>query len=282
MTVKDEDEIKIILATRNHNDLLFFTNTGRVFTLPTFEIPETQRTAKGQPIVNLLSLQPDEYITSILDMTNANGKHFVLISKKAIVKRLDMEDVQNIRSSGLIVMKPKDGDELGWVRITNGADNILIVSKKGKAIQFNEEDVRVMGRAAAGVRGMRIGADDQVVEADVVRIDDKYVFSVSENGIGKLSEVSEYREQGRGGSGVKVGAITAKTGDIIGVSLVTDDMYKEGEALLISKSGQTIRIPLKSIRITSRVTQGVILTKIHGKDDVLVSATAMKVSVEEE
>ena len=282
MTVKDEDEIKIILATRNHNDLLFFTNTGRVFTLPTFEIPETQRTAKGQPIVNLLSLQPDEYITSILDMTNVNGKHFVLISKKAIVKRLDMSDVQNIRSSGLIVMKPKDGDELGWVRVTNGTDNILIVSKKGKAIQFNEEDVRVMGRAAAGVRGMRIGADDQVVEADVARIDDKYVFSVSENGIGKLSEVSEYREQGRGGSGVKVGAITAKTGDIIGVSLVTEEMYKEGEALLISKSGQTIRTPLKTIRITSRVTQGVILTKIHGKDDVLVSATAMKVSAEDE
>lgn len=130
MTVKDEDEIKVILATRNHNDLLFFTNTGRVFTLPTFEIPETQRTAKGQPIVNLLSLQPEEYITSILDMTNANGKNFVLISKKAIVKRLDMEDVKNIRSSGLIVMKPKDGDELGWVRITNGTDNILIVSRK--------------------------------------------------------------------------------------------------------------------------------------------------------
>jgi len=130
MTVKDEDEIKIILATRNHNDLLFFTNTGRVFTLPTFEIPETQRTAKGQPIVNLLSLQPDEYITAILDMTSSSGKHFVLISKKAVVKRLDMEDVQNIRSSGLIVMKPKEDDDLGWVHVTSGTDNILIVSKK--------------------------------------------------------------------------------------------------------------------------------------------------------
>jgi DNA gyrase subunit A len=119
MTVKDEDEIKIILATRNHNDLLFFTNTGRVFTLPTFEIPETQRTAKGQPIVNLFSLQQDEYITSILDKTNVNGKHLVLISKKAVVKRLDIEDIQNIRSSGLIVMKPKEGDDLGWVHVTN-------------------------------------------------------------------------------------------------------------------------------------------------------------------
>lgn len=112
MTVKDEDEIKVILTTRNHNDLLFFTNTGRVFTLPAFEIPETQRTAKGQPIINLLSLQPDEYITSILDITVSQGSNFILISKKAVVKRLDMADIQNIRSSGLIVMKPKDNDEL--------------------------------------------------------------------------------------------------------------------------------------------------------------------------
>ncbi len=282
MTVKDEDEIKVILTTRNHNDLLFFTNTGRVFTLPAFEIPETQRTAKGQPIINLLSLQPDEYITSILDITVSQGSNFILISKKAIVKRLDMSDIQNIRSSGLIVMKPKDNDELWWVRITHGKDNILIVSRKGKAIQFNEEDVRVMGRAAAGVRGMRIGVDDEVVEADVVNADDKYVFSVTENGLGKLSDVSEYREQGRWGSGVKVGAITAKTGDIIGVSLMTEDMKKEGEALLISKSGQTIRIPLASIRVTSRVTQWVILTKIHGKTDVLVGATVLKAWVEDD
>ncbi len=149
VAVKDEDEVKIILSTKNHNDLLFFTNTGRVFTIPAYEIPETTRTAKWQPIVNLLSLQKDEEIESILDLTDLKGKHFVLVSKKAIVKRLDVEDVQNIRSSWLIVMKPKDGDNLGWVKVTNGKDNVLIVSKKWKAIQFNEDDVRVMGRAAA-------------------------------------------------------------------------------------------------------------------------------------
>jgi DNA gyrase subunit A len=109
----------LLLSTKNHNDLLFFTNTGRVFSLPAYEIPETQRAAKGQPIINLLSLQKDEDITSILDMNSISGKHFVLITKNAIVKRLDLEDVQNIRSSGLIVMKPKDGDELGWVKVTN-------------------------------------------------------------------------------------------------------------------------------------------------------------------
>lgn len=149
VAVKDEDEVKIILSTSNHSDLLFFTNTGRVFSLPAYEIPETQRTAKGQPVINLLSLQKDEEIAAILDLAAVQGKHFALISKKAVIKRVDMEDVQNIRTSGLIVMKPKDGDELGWVRVTNGNDNVLMVSKHGKAIQFNEEDVRVMGRGAA-------------------------------------------------------------------------------------------------------------------------------------
>ncbi|MDD2486991.1 MAG: DNA gyrase subunit A [Candidatus Gracilibacteria bacterium] len=276
VAVKDEDEVRIIISTKNHNDLLFFTNTGRVFRMPAYEIPETQRTAKGQPIINLLSLQKDEEITTILDMNQINGKHLVLITKNAIVKRLDIEDVQNIRNSGLIVMKPRDGDELGWVKVTNGTDNVLIVSKKGKAIQFNEEDVRVMGRAAAGVRGMKIGKDDKVIEADVVCDGDRYVFTVTENGLGKITDIEDYREQGRGGSGVKVSAMTAKTGDIVGVSLLTDEDKDAGEVLLISKSGQTIRLTLKGIRVTSRVTQGVILTKIKGKADVLISATVMK------
>ncbi|MCK9272474.1 DNA gyrase subunit A [Candidatus Gracilibacteria bacterium] len=282
VAVKDEDEVKIIISTKNHNDLLFFTNTGRVFSLPAYEIPETQRTAKGQPIINLFNLQKDEEVTSILDMTEISGKHLVLITKNAIVKRLDIEDVKSIRSSGLIVMKPRENDELGWVKVTNGEDNVLIVSKKGKAIQFNEKDVRVMGRAAAGVRGMRIAKEDKVIEADVVSEGDKYVFTVTENGLGKMTDIEEYREQGRGGSGVKVGAMTAKTGDIIGVNLLSQEKKDNGEVMLISKSGQTIRLALKGLRATSRVTQGVILTKIKGKSDVLTSATVMVAGEEDE
>ena len=148
-TVKDEDEVKLLLSTKNHNDLLFFTNTGRVFRLPAYEIPEAQRTNKGQPIVNFISLLKDETIAAILDATTETGKHYALISKKAIVKRIDVEDTVNIRSSGLIVMKPKENDELAFVRSTSGNDNVLLVSKHGKAIQFNEDDVRVMGRSAA-------------------------------------------------------------------------------------------------------------------------------------
>lgn len=280
--VKDEDEVHLLISTKNHNDLLFFTNTGRVFKLPAYEIPEAQRTAKGQPIINFISLLKDESIAAILDMSETKGKHFALISKKAIVKRVDLEDVQNIRSSGLIVMKPKDGDELGWVRVTNGNDNILIVSKKGKAIQFCEEDVRVMGRAAAGVRGMRIGEDDSVVEADIVTDEAKFVFTVTENGMGKISDIDDYREQGRGGSGVKAGSMTSKTGDIIGVSLITETIKKEGEVILISRSGQTVRVPLATIRVTSRVTQGVILAKIKDSKDAFTSMTVVSASGEDE
>ncbi len=280
--VKDEDEVKLLLSTKNHNDLLFFTNTGRVFRLPAYEIPEAQRTAKGQPIVNFLGLQKDETIAAILDATNIAGKHYALISKKAVIKRIDVEDTANIRSSGLIVMKPKDGDELAFVRTTSGTDNMLLVSKHGKAIQFNEEDVRVMGRAAAGVRGMRIAADDALIEADVVSGQAKYVFSVTETGMGKITDVEEYREQGRGGSGVKVGAVTGKTGDIVGVALLSEEMRKEGEVILISRNGQTVRVPLSGVRVTSRVTQGVILAKLKDKGDAFTSMAVMKAGAEEE
>jgi DNA gyrase subunit A len=281
VAVKEEDEIRVILSTKNHADLLFFTNTGRVFQLPAYEIPEAQRTAKGQPIVNLFSLAKDEEITTILDVNDTAGKNLVLITRKGVAKRIDGEELANIRSSGLIVMKPREGDTLGWVRSTTGKDNVLLVSRQGKAIQFNEEDVRVMGRTAAGVRGMRLSADESIVEADVVGPEDKYVLTVFENGLGKVTEISEFREQGRGGSGVKVGAITKKTGNVVGSSLLSDEDYKEGEVLLISRSGQTIRLTLKTVRITSRVTQGVILTKL-AKGDAIVSATVMKKGVEEE
>ncbi|MFZ3232585.1 MAG: DNA gyrase subunit A [Patescibacteria group bacterium] len=281
-TVKDEDEVKLLLSTRNHNDLLFFTNTGRVFRLPAYEIPEAQRTNKGQPIVNFIGLLKDEEVTAILDATNMQGKHYALISKKAIVKRIDVEDTANIRSSGLIVMKPKEDDELAFVRTTSGTDNMLLVSRHGKAIQFNEDDVRVMGRAAAGVRGMKIAEDDGLIEADIVSENAKFVFSVTETGMGKITSVDEYREQGRGGSGVKVGAVTGKTGDIIGVALLSEEIRKEGEVMLISRDGQTVRVPLSGVRVTSRVTQGIILAKLKNKNDAFTGMAIMKAGADEE
>lgn len=164
MAVKDEDEIDTILSTKNHNLLMFFTNTGRVFRLPAYEIPEMQRTAKGQPIVQFLALAKDESIATVMDLTHIDGKYLFLISTAAVVKRIDIADIANVRASGLIVMKPHDGDALGWVRVTDGTDNILLVSRGGKAIQFDENDVRVMGRAAAGVRGMKVASTDALIE----------------------------------------------------------------------------------------------------------------------
>lgn len=188
------------------------------------------------------------------------------------MKRIDIADIANIRSSGLIVMKPKEGDSLGWVRVTDGKSNILLVSQGGKAIQFSEEDVRVMGRAAAGVRGMKVADTDALIEGCVVGEEEQYIFTVSENGMGKISSLDEYREQGRGGSGIKVGATTSKTGAIIGAFTLSESDRKNKGVILISRSGQTVRIPLADVRITGRTTQGVILAKLKHTDDAFVSA----------
>ncbi|MFZ2255840.1 MAG: DNA gyrase subunit A [Patescibacteria group bacterium] len=282
MAVKDEDEIDTILSTKNHNMLMFFTNTGRVFRLPTYEIPEMQRTAKGQPVVQFLALAKDEAIATVLDLTGTDGKQLVLISKKAVVKRIDIAEVASIRASGLIVMKPHDGDALGWVRVTDGSDNILLVSGGGKAIQFDENDVRVMGRAAAGVRGMKVASGDALIVGCVAGKDAKYMFTVSENGMGKISSLEDYREQGRGGSGIKVGATTEKTGSVIGAFTLTEEEKQNNSVILISKSGQTVRVPLESVRVTGRTTQGVILAKLKDNDDGFTSATVVQRSDEDD
>lgn len=273
MAVKDEDEMQVILSTKNHNKLLFFTNTGRVFELPAYEIPEMQRTAKGQPVVQFLSLAKDESVTTILDLATVAGKHLVLISQNATVKRIDIADIANIRSSGLIVMKPKDNDSLGWVRVTDGTNNILLVSEGGKVIQFPEDDVRVMGRAAAGVRGMKVADSDALIEGCVVGPQDMYIFTISETGMGKISSLEEYREQGRGGSGIKVSATTTKTGKIIAAFTLSEEEKQAKSVILVSRSGQTVRLPLADIRITGRNTQGVILAKLKDTDDTFTSAT---------
>ena len=273
---KEEDEIRLVLSTQNHNDILFFTNRGRVFAQPAYELPEAARTSKGQPIVNFLQLQKDEEISALLDITAETGKHLFLATRLGTVKRLDMEDLRNIRASGLIAMKVDEGDSLGWVRATSGTDNILMVSHNGQAIQFAETDARVMGRAAMGVRGIRLKEKDEVVTVDVVGKDDLYLLTVTETGMGKMSEISEYREQNRGGSGIKAMAVTPKTGPVIGGAMLTKEDRDSADLMLISKDGQTIRLAVKSIRETGRVAQGVILTKLADKKDRVVSFSVVK------
>jgi len=266
---KEEDEIQILIPSNNHDNLWFFTSSGRVFQLPTYEIPEFSRTAKGSPLVNFINLQPNESISTILNANEATTPFLFFATKKGTVKRINRTEITNIRASGLIVIKVDEGDELGWVQATSGADSMLLVSHKGQAIQFPETDVRAMGRAAMGVRGIRLKGDDTLVTASVVSSEMKYVFTVSQKGLGKLSDIEDYRSQGRGGSGVKVGAITPKTGNIVSATMLSEDEKKNADFVLVTKSGMTVRSPLKDVRLTGRVAQGVILTKLKDNDTVI-------------
>ncbi|MDA9129408.1 DNA gyrase subunit A [Candidatus Gracilibacteria bacterium] len=279
---KDDDEIYLVVPTTNHADLLFFTTKGRVFTLPAYEIPETTRIAKGQPIINLLNLQKDEEIAAILDITREQKKYLFFVSRSGIVKKLDMEQVKNIRANGLKVVGVKEDDDLLWVKTTTGNDNIFIATREGKAIQFHEDDVRSMGRAAAGVKGISLKPEDRVIEVAVVGEENKFVFIVTQNGLGKITDIDAYRNQKRGGSGVKAMAVTEKTGKLVSAKILTEEDRKESDILLISKSGQTIRLNLNGVRKTSRVTQGVILTKLKNKSDMIVRASVIRESEDEE
>lgn len=278
---KEEDEIQILLSSNNHDDLWFFTSTGRVFQLPTYEIPEFSRTAKGSPIVNFISLQPTESISTILNAEEATKPFLFFATTDGTVKRLKRTEITNIRSSGLIVIKVEEGNSLGWVCPTSGSDMMLLVSNEGQAIQFPETDVRAMGRAAMGVRGIRLKGKDRLVTASVVSKEMKYVFTASERGLGKLSDIEDYRSQGRGGSGVKVGAVTPKTGKIVSAAMLTEDDRKSADFLLVTKSGQTVRMPLKDVRLTGRVAQGVILTRLKD-DDAVTSMSIVRDREEEE
>jgi DNA gyrase subunit A len=267
METKDDDEIMSLLHVMNHDDLLFFTNTGRVFTLPAYELPQAGRTAKGQAIVNLLQLQKDESVTAVLK-ANLEGKQYLfLVTRQGTVKRTTLDQFQNIRRSGLIAQNVTDGDELRWVVATSGTDELFLLTRKGKAIRFKEDDVRPMGRSAAGVRGIRLGAGDFVVQASAIEnAEQSSLLVVMENGLGKMTPVTEYRFQGRGGSGVKAAQLTAKTGDIVGGFVLTDTT--EGDIICLSKQGQAIRMKLSDIPARGRATQGVIIMRLTGNDKV--------------
>ncbi|MBU2259899.1 hypothetical protein KKC44_04825, partial [Patescibacteria group bacterium] len=274
MEVKEEDETMMILNVMNHDSLLFFTNTGRIFKLPTYELPQGSRIAKGQAIVNLLQLQPEEKVTAILKADMEGKSHLFMATRKGTVKRTEIDQFENIRRSGLIAQKMPPGDELRWVLSTTGKNEILLVTQKGKAIRFKEEDVREMGRAAAGVRGIKISPGDQVVEA--AAIDDpgkSKLLVVMENGLGKMTAVNEYRFQGRGGSGVKAAQLTAKTGDIVGGCVLKEG--DEGDLLCLSKQGQAIRMKLSDIPSRGRATQGVIVMRLKARDKVSTTSVVM-------
>ncbi|MBI3336847.1 DNA gyrase subunit A [Candidatus Peregrinibacteria bacterium] len=267
METREDDEVLSLLYVMNHDDLLFFTNTGRVFRLPAYELPQGSRIARGQAIVNLLQLQPEELVTAILKASLEGKTHLFMVTKAGTVKRTALSEFENIRRSGLIAQKMPPGDELKWVVATSGKDEMFILTCKGKAIRFDENDVREMGRAAAGVRGVKLGGGDCVVEAGAVTDSSKSkLLVVMENGLGKMTAVDQYRLQGRGGTGVKAAQLTAKTGDIIGGCVLMEG--DDGDLLCMSKQGQTIRMRLRDIPSRGRATQGVIVMRLKSRDKV--------------
>ena len=273
---KEDDEIKLLIPTKNHSDLLFFTSKWRVFTLPAYEIPETNRTAKWQPVINLINLQKGEEVAAILDITREENKYLFFVSKNGIVKKLDMSEVKKIRSNWLKVVWVKEWDDLMWVKTTSWNDNIFLATHDWKAIQFNEDDVRPMWRGAAWVKWINLKWDDKVIEVAIVSEDVEYVFTVTEKWMWKITWIEEYKNQKRWWAGVKAMVINEKTWKLVSVKILSEQDKKELEVILISKLGQTIRMTLSWIRKTSRVTQWVILTKLKQKDDVIVRASLIR------
>lgn len=267
MTTKEEDAIQTMLYTMNHDDLLCFTNTGRVFQIPVYELPQGSRIAKGQNIINLLQLKPEEKVTAILLRKFEESKFLFMATKGGKIKRCNISEFENIRRSGLIAQKIPAGDELKWAIATSGQEQLFLLSKKGKAIRFPEKDVRPMGRNAAGVRGIKLSGDDEVIAASSIPLPDLCtLLVVMENGLSKMTKVTEYRLQGRGGTGVKAANVTPKTGLIVGGFVLTGE--EKGDIICISRQGQAIRMSLADIPLRGRATQGVIIMRMKGSDKV--------------
>ncbi len=283
ITTKEEDEISIMRHAKTHDSALFFTNKGRVFQLPVWEIPKTSRQAKGSPVVNIIQIDNDERVTAMLTRDKFKGEYLIMATRKGTIKKTKAEAYKNVRKSGLIAIKLRDEDSLEWVREVSKNDDVVLVTRDGKAIRFQEKDARDMGRASMGVRGIKLKDKDYVVEMDVVRSHDARLFVLMENGLGKTSKISNYRLQNRGGSGVKAANLTKKTGKIAGAK-VLEPKY-EGDAILISKKGVTIRMNLKDIPTLGRATQGVTLMRLKKEDKVstlsIIRTDQIKKEVEE-
>ena len=273
-TTKDGDEIEKVLGVMTHDNLLFFTNTGKVFQTKAYEIPESSRVAKGQSIVNFLQLSQEEKTTAVIAFNKEdNYKYLFMATEMGTVKKTTLEEFENVRRSGLIAIKLDKGDALSWVDATSGDNEIVVTTCNGQAIRFREKDVRPMGRTATGVRGIKLKKDDKVVGMDVVFKNQKgnQLLVIMENGYGKRTDLKVYKVQKRGGSGIKTANVTAKTGKIVGASTINMDAI-EGDLILTSEKGQIIRIPLKSVSVLGRATQGVRVMRPQAGDKVAAIA----------
>jgi DNA gyrase subunit A len=290
MTTKLEDEIECILSVDTHDDLLFFTNRGRVFKTKVWDIQEGTRQAKGQAVINLINILQGETVHTVLPINKDSISKFILLAtQKGVIKKTSIEKFKNIRQTGLAAIKLDQGDQLTWAKLTNGENQIFLVTKNGKCIRFNESDARPMGRHTRGVRGILLKESDYLVSMDVIpqtieKIKDKstikpfrHLLGVTENGVGKRTDVYLYPIQKRGGIGVKVANLTLKTGNIAAAQVVSEN---DDQVILVSKKAVTIKLPLKNIPTLKRNTKGVILMRFKSTDDKLSAMTILEKNTE--
>lgn len=274
MGTHEDDFVEHLLSTSTHDTIMFFTNKGKVYRLKGYEIPEYSRTAKGLPIINILQIEQDEWINTVIAVKDYDEEDYLFFTtKQGVSKRVALPLFANIRKGGIIAIHLRDDDELISVRLTDGAKDIGIATKDGYFIRFDETVVRAMGRNAAGVRGIHLRDGDEVVSMEIIE-DDAYILHVTNKGIGKRTEVDQYRKTNRGGKGYFVCRLTEDTGHVVSVKIVsgTEDL------MLITVDGVLIRIPVDGIPITGRNTQGVRLIRVQGEEEV---ATVAKITEED-
>ena len=276
MSTIDDDYIEELLMTTTHHYLMFFTSAGRVYRIKAYEIPEASRTARGTAIINLLQLQPEEKITAVIPINEfKKGNYLFMATKNGLVKKTPIEDYENVRKTGLAAIALREDDELIEVKFTDNKKDIILVTKFGQCIRFNETDVRSTGRVSMGVRGINLLEEDEVIGMQLTCQGD-YLLIVSEKGLGKRTSISEFTRQNRGGKGVKCYKITEKTGNVIGVKAVNS----ENEIMMITTEGIIIRLECEGISILGRITSGVKLMDL--KDDITVASIAKVREKEEE
>jgi DNA gyrase subunit A len=273
MATREEDVIEHVVNASTHDFLLFFTNKGRVFRLKTYEVPAVGLNAKGVAIINLLQLQPEETVSSVINVSKTdNAANLIMCTIRGVVKKTPLGQYQNVRSSGLIAINLDEGDELKWIRMTTGENEVVISTSQGQAIRFHEKGARPMGRVARGVRGIRLRPGDRVIGMDIVE-EGSDIFVISKYGYGKRTKVAQFTPHARGGVGIRSAVVNDKTGELIGVkTLIGDDQ----EVIIISQQGQTIRLGLKNIPALGRATQGVRIMRLNDGDQVVSLALVDK------
>lgn len=277
MATREEDFVKQIFTASTHDTILFFSNKGKVYTLKGYELPEAGRTAKGTAIVNLLRLDQGEKITAVIPIANfAEGKYLLMATRNGMIKKTALSEYSSVRKSGLLGITLRENDELIGVRLTDGEDDVVLVTSHGMSITFSEKDVRPIGRVSQGVIGIKLDDDDFVIGMEsIISRENATLLAITENGFGKRTDLDEYRVQTRGGKGILTYKITAKTGNIVGIRITTDDE----DVMIITENGTIIRLEVKDINVLGRTTQGVTLMRTN--EGKVVSIETIKPEEEE-